>query len=383
MDNTTVRGCGNIKEDFTNLCDLDALWGIIVTGLAALGLVLTFVFTVVFSVNLKRYVRHQRHRYSTLLYFVLLGVFLLFAFSIAFVVKPSVIVCYLRRIGFGMAGVVVVAPLFVGITRTWRMSYLDELRCGLLAVSAACLMLVEAIILAEWNILKQPVLANGRCEVQDRDLVYSASYNGFILILFFLSTLVACCKRDHDVSTRKRLSGFVISCLVTSIVLILLSAAWAAMLCYGNEKLGHATDWSDPTTAMFMVVSGLFVLIVIFSPIVHTMRRIYSDRNHDFHMSDLHSHNRGSYEKATSHSTLPTTDHMSGSFGGIDDFERPRSFRTQEQNVVVMSPLSDTKPVPTKRNGMNYRVDRVRPPTGGRTNPSLVLNEEDVVRGRY
>uniref|UniRef100_H2ZCM3 G-protein coupled receptors family 3 profile domain-containing protein n=1 Tax=Ciona savignyi TaxID=51511 RepID=H2ZCM3_CIOSA len=245
----TINGCGNIKEDFTNLCDLDALWGIIVSGFAALGLLLTFVFTIIFSVNLKRYVRHQRHHYSTLLYFVLLGAFLLFAFSIAFVIKPSPIVCCLRRVGFGMACVVVLAPLFVGITRTWRMSYLDELRCGFLGMAVVCIVLVEAIILAEWNILKRPtVLSSGRCEETENDLVYSSSFNGLVLILFFISTMVACCKKDHHVTTRKRLNGYVMSCLAISVLLVLLTTAWATMICYGNEKLGKP-EWSDPTTA--------------------------------------------------------------------------------------------------------------------------------------
>jgi len=53
-----IRGCGTSVPDlFTNLCDLKLLWGVIATALIGLGLVATLVFTVIFSANLKRFMR--------------------------------------------------------------------------------------------------------------------------------------------------------------------------------------------------------------------------------------------------------------------------------------------------------------------------------------
>jgi len=72
--------------------------------------------------------RHEKHRYSTLLYILLVGIFLLFSLALLFIVKPTPVVCYLRRVGIGLAWTITLAPLLVGITRTWRMSYLDEVR---------------------------------------------------------------------------------------------------------------------------------------------------------------------------------------------------------------------------------------------------------------
>jgi len=45
--------------------------------------------------------------------------------------------------------------------------------------------------------------------------------------------------------------------MVTSVMVTLLAITWAVMIGYGNRDLGHEHDWSDPTTAMFMVSGPL------------------------------------------------------------------------------------------------------------------------------
>lgn len=51
-------GCGqDVPELYWNLCDLELLWGVIAAGFAALGVVLSVIFTIVLSCCLKRLTR--------------------------------------------------------------------------------------------------------------------------------------------------------------------------------------------------------------------------------------------------------------------------------------------------------------------------------------
>nr|CAB3250762.1 G-protein coupled receptor family C group 5 member B-like [Phallusia mammillata] len=377
--------CGSIPSEFTNLCDTSQLWGIIVIGVAGLGLLLTLIFAIVFSANLMRFVRHEKHRYSTILYFVLIGVFLLFSFSIPFIIKPTEIACILRRVGMGIAWTVTLSPLLVGITRTWRMSYLDEIRCGWLAMAVCCFVCVEIIIVTEWCILRPPVpqntTVNGTimCEPNTQDLPLSLVFNAFLLLLYFISSIVSLCKREHTVSMNKRYSSFSVSSLATSFLVILLAVAWVVMVTYGNGALGKE-EWFDPATAIFMVASGMCILLVIFSPVFATMRKLrHGDVDDVLYGNGAATPERTMYgsQKYTSQSTLPTEGR--NAYG--TSMERLQSFRSASGETAIA--MSHIHPVPAKRNGVNNNVDRLRAPTGGRLNPTLELTEEDIWRDRH
>ncbi|XP_076816176.1 G-protein coupled receptor family C group 5 member B-like [Clavelina lepadiformis] len=386
-DLSPSNGCHEgIAVEFQYLCSLDAVWGILVIGIAGFGLLLTLLFAVLFSANMKLYVRHQKNRNSAILYFVLLGVFLLFSFSIVFVIQPSLIICVLRRVGIGLAWTVTLASLFVLVTATLKTSYLEEIRCCWLSFAVTCCICVEIIIVVEWNILRPPYPTSDihfRCEENEYDLLLALIFNGVLLLMFLISSVISACRKDNRILANHTASSQIVSSLVTSILVILLSAAWSVMLAYGNRAFEKETEWSDPATGMFMVVSGLVILLVMFSPILHTMRKIRQregDCIPDFEENHP-SMARMSYGSSKTRSNYP--DHRTCSYGTTEDFERVRNSKQNgEGNAMAMSDLSFIKPTPAKRTGGNSNVDRVRAPTSGHVNHTLELDEEDIWRNQ-
>lgn len=273
------RGCSeDVPAIYWNLCDLESLWGVIVAGFAALGVIVSIIFTFALTCCLKRLTRHQHSKYSSLFYFVLLGCFMLFGFSFAFIIKPTFAICLIRRVGIGMSFVITFASLLVGITRAWRMSYVDEMRCCWLGLAVFCISLFEIVILVEWSLLKLPANTTSVCEESENDIPLSMIFNGVLVVLFFISSVIAFFKTEHEITPNQGRTSFCISSLFTSAALCLLTAAWAVMMTYGNNALGRSPQWSDPATAIYMVASGLFVVFIMLPPVFHIARKI---RNHE------------------------------------------------------------------------------------------------------
>merc|ERR1712136_739707 len=69
-------------------------------------------------------------------------------------------------------------------------------------------------------------------------------------------------------------TSFCISSLILSTILCLFSAGWAVMITYGNNALGASPQWSDTSTAIFMIASGLFTELIMLPPVFHTARKV-------------------------------------------------------------------------------------------------------------
>lgn len=159
------------------------------------------------------------------------------------------------------------------------------------------------------------------------------------------------------------------------------------MMTYGNNALGASPQWSDSSTAVFMVASGLCVVFIMLPPVFHTARKIR--KHEDDAMYTIPSNStiinaRQSFMGSEKYlSPLPSAPPRTSAYGAIEEIDRVRSFREGGKQSMVMSSLADSKPKTAKRSSNG--VDRVRAPsnsiTPGHTNKTLQLDEEDVVWG--
>ena len=93
-------------------------WGIVLAGLAAVGLMCCIIIVIVFATNNSKPLVKASSR--ELSYFMLISLMLSYAFTYSFLMKPSKSVCYTRTLGIGLCFTLMYAPLFTKTMRIYR-----------------------------------------------------------------------------------------------------------------------------------------------------------------------------------------------------------------------------------------------------------------------
>ena len=93
-------------------------WGIVLAGLAAVGLMCCIVIVIIFATNNSKPLVKASSR--ELSYFMLISLMLSYAFTYSFLMKPSKSVCYTRTLGIGLCFTLMYAPLFTKTMRIYR-----------------------------------------------------------------------------------------------------------------------------------------------------------------------------------------------------------------------------------------------------------------------
>ncbi|XP_009574644.1 PREDICTED: G-protein coupled receptor family C group 5 member C, partial [Fulmarus glacialis] len=100
---TPPSGCGkDLSPLYYNLCDLSAAWGIVLEAVASLGVVASFVLTIVLVASLPFVQDPQKKSLVATQVFFLLGTFGLFCLTFDFIVGPDFSTCTSRRFLFGV-----------------------------------------------------------------------------------------------------------------------------------------------------------------------------------------------------------------------------------------------------------------------------------------
>ncbi|XP_068770216.1 G-protein coupled receptor family C group 5 member C [Struthio camelus] len=266
-------GCGkDLSSLYYNLCDLSAAWGIVLEAVASLGIVTSFVLTIILVASLPFVQDPQKKSLVATQVVFLLGTFGLFCLTFGFIVGPNFSTCTSRRFLFGVLFGICFSCL---LAHALALNFLARRNRGprswvTLAV-ALLLALVEVIINTEWLIITVVRREGGSpdpCQVTDADFVMALIYVMFLLVAAFGTAWPALCGRY----THWRKHGIFI--LATTGLSMAIWVAWTAMYLYGNQHTGEKPRWDDPTLAIALVSNACaFVLLYVIPEVTHVTRR--------------------------------------------------------------------------------------------------------------
>ncbi|KAM8729635.1 G-protein coupled receptor family C group 5 member C [Acanthopagrus schlegelii] len=272
--NFTPQGCGpNVDSLYYNLCDISAVWGIVLEAFAAAGIVFSFVLFIALLASIP-FTQNKNRKSSVALHaFFLVFTAGLFCLTFAFIVGKDFSTCASRRFLFGV--------LFGGcfaclLMQCVRLNILARRNSGprawALCLGALGLWLVEVVVNTEWliiTIVRQPVPPNATdeirkamtspCNIANKDFVMALIY----VMTLILAVLVASLAIMAGKHKQWKMEGVCI--LLTSLFSVGIWVAWIVMYVYGNARTGGPT-WDDPTLAIALVANAWVFLIIYTIP---------------------------------------------------------------------------------------------------------------------
>ncbi|XP_053816597.1 G-protein coupled receptor family C group 5 member C isoform X1 [Vidua chalybeata] len=270
---TPPPGCGHdLSSLYYNLCDLSAGWGVGVEAAASLGVVTTFVLTIVLVASLPFVQDHQKKSLVATQVFFLLGTFGLFCLTFDFIVGPDFSTCASRRFLFGVLFGICFSCLLAHAVALNFLARRNRAPQGWVTLAVALsLASVEVIINAEWLIITVARHEGGPadpCQLADADFVMALIYVMALLVAAFGAAWPTLCGRYG----RWRKHGAFI--LATTGLSVAIWLAWTIMYLYGNQRAGHKPGWDDPTLAVALVCNAAaFLLLYVIPEVTHVTRR--------------------------------------------------------------------------------------------------------------
>uniref|UniRef100_A0A8C5R8L2 G protein-coupled receptor class C group 5 member C n=1 Tax=Leptobrachium leishanense TaxID=445787 RepID=A0A8C5R8L2_9ANUR len=263
---TTVPvGCAaGLHFYFFYLCDLSAVWGIVLEAIASAGIVATFILTIVLLGSIPFIQDVRKKRIVGTQIFFLLGTMGLFALVFDMIVRQYFATCVSRRFLFGFFFAICFSCLW---THGISLNYLVRRNKGLggwwMFFIALSLTLVEAIINTEWLIITLVRTSTPLSCVENKDFVMALIYVMFLILAGFITALPAFCGRYRHWAMHA------IFILITLFLSICIWITWIVMYVYGNTKVG-STLWDDPTLAIALVSNAwVFIFFYIIPEISH------------------------------------------------------------------------------------------------------------------
>ncbi|XP_064532240.1 G-protein coupled receptor family C group 5 member C [Pseudopipra pipra] len=269
---TPPPGCSQgLSSLYYNLCDLSAGWGIAVEAVASLGVVTTFVLTIVLVASLPFVQDPQKKSLVATQVFFLLGTFGLFCLTFDFIVGPDFSTCTSRRFLFGVLFGICFSCLLAHAMALNFLARRNRAPRGWVTLAVALsLASVEVIINAEWLLITVARLEGppDPCQLVDADFVMALIYVMFLLAAAFGTAWPALCGRYG----RWRKHGAFI--LATTGLSVAIWVAWTVMYLFGNQHAGHKPGWDDPTLAIALVSNACaFLLLYVIPEVTHVTRR--------------------------------------------------------------------------------------------------------------
>ncbi|XP_044516302.1 G-protein coupled receptor family C group 5 member B [Gracilinanus agilis] len=262
---STSRGCGlDLLPQYVSLCDLDAIWGIVVEAVAGAGALITLLLILILLVRLPFIKDKEKKGPLGLNFLFLLGTLGLFGLTFAFIIREDETICSARRFLWGVLFALCFSCL---LSQAWRVRRL--VRHGKspsgwhLTGMAICLMLVQVIIATEWlvlNVVRDKKLA---CSYEPMDFALALIYDMVLLVVTLGLSLFTLCGKF------KKWKKNGVCLILTTFLSILIWVAWMTMYLFGNAELRRGDVWSDPTLAIALVSSGWVFVIFHAIPEVH------------------------------------------------------------------------------------------------------------------
>ncbi|XP_029106588.1 G-protein coupled receptor family C group 5 member C [Scleropages formosus] len=262
--NSTPNGCGSSVDSlYFNLCDLSAVWGVVVEAFAAAGVVTSLLMLIVLLASLPFATDGGRRSSVGLQAGFLVSTLGLFALTFAFIVGRDFATCASRRFLFGVLFAGCFACLLMQGVRLGALSRLGRGPWGwALCLGALALWLVEVIINTEWLVItvaRSP--PNGTaavpvpCRIANQDFAMALIYV-MVLLLGALAASVPGLTGSRR-EWRKGAAFVLVACLFSVGIWV----AWIVMYVYGNRERGSPA-WDDPTLAIALVSNAWVFLIL-------------------------------------------------------------------------------------------------------------------------
>ncbi|XP_010769269.1 G protein-coupled receptor, class C, group 5, member Bb [Notothenia coriiceps] len=276
------RGCSvDVDPPYRVLCDLEAVWGVVLEAVACSGGLASLVLAVLLLVKL-RSISDPARRSGLGPLLLLLGTLLgIFTISLAFLVGKNQALCVVRRAFWGPLFALCFSSLLVQGVRLRRLVAGQTSPSGSsLAALGLALALVQGIISAEWVLLTVVREGHPACEYPPLDFALTCSYTlGLLLIAMGLSLGVVLCggelggesEEDREgESEKRRWKCNAVWLFLSSLASALLWVAWLGFYLYGSQDV-KVLD--EPALAVALVIQGWILLLFHAIPEAHLCLR--------------------------------------------------------------------------------------------------------------
>uniref|UniRef100_A0A8C9P098 G protein-coupled receptor class C group 5 member B n=1 Tax=Spermophilus dauricus TaxID=99837 RepID=A0A8C9P098_SPEDA len=232
-NSSTSRGCGlDLLPQYVSLCDLDAIWGIVVEAVAGAGALITLLLMLILLVRLP-FIKDVEKRRPVCLYFLfLLGTLGLFGLTFAFIIRMDETICSMRRFLWGVLFALCFSCL---LCQTWRIR----------------------------RLVRQGTNSKPACAYEPMDFVMALIYDMVLLVVTLAQAFFTLCGKF----LRWKLNGVFV--LITSFLSVLIWVTWITMYLFGNAMIEHADSWSDPTLAIALAANGWVFIVFHAIPEIH------------------------------------------------------------------------------------------------------------------
>nr|XP_042904453.1 uncharacterized protein LOC107446482 isoform X2 [Parasteatoda tepidariorum] len=226
VDSTCKRDCDKCLEQLvidpeelnqtkpSLYANFRTLWGVIVTAVSLLGVLLVIICAAYFLISFQVTVGT-----TVLGYMILFGLLLLYAVNFAFILTPTEGTCGVRRFGLGLSYAIIFSGMLVKVMNIWRMmGYRGNHFFGdvyhmtnpaALLVVAVGLVIIQVILSAAWLILIPPTTGlhagEWRCHPAttfEDELVISLVYVMLMLAITMLFSILTWSSKDNNKESR-------------------------------------------------------------------------------------------------------------------------------------------------------------------------------------
>ncbi|XP_076020750.1 retinoic acid-induced protein 3 [Genypterus blacodes] len=267
---SVVPGCGaGLDPTYTNLCDLQSLWGIVLEGLASLGFLVSAGLLVGLLIWTLWACVSSRHQHSSIggtvasTSLFLLATAGIFGLTFSFIIGLTPQICPTRLFLFGVLFSLAVSCL---LARCLALLGFAAARGWGEPALALGLFTVQVIIATQWLILVL-LRDNKPCQYSQEEFVMLLIYVLCLLTISLIFSLHLLCRScltySYGYSGSCHPQGQVQATLLC--LTLLLSAciwvAWIVLLIIGNRKLGRRPQWDDPVLSVALVANGWVLLL--------------------------------------------------------------------------------------------------------------------------
>ncbi|NP_001161555.1 metabotropic glutamate receptor [Saccoglossus kowalevskii] len=248
----------------------DTIWAVIILAVCAIGMLFCFVIFIYFLIEFRHPV--VKGASSSLSYFLLLGITLLFILNLAFMLSPTISVCGAQRFGLSFFHAIIWSALLCKIIRILRVCGKGEINTKIAFVSPwsqtflmLALLTVQLVITGEWLILDPPAVEHEIRETNTKppyELVWMCSYDNkwlvtsLVYVFILLLVTLWCAVPARKYSELLHEGAYILSCCIVSIFIML---AWILIYMLADEEYQHPALCVGITTNAFVILALMFM----------------------------------------------------------------------------------------------------------------------------
>ncbi|XP_036446409.1 G-protein coupled receptor family C group 5 member C-like [Colossoma macropomum] len=340
---TAPGGCPSaIDPRYYTLCDLKAVWGIVVEAFASAGILASFLLLLVMVSSLPFVIDRRRKSVLALQVTFLIFSLGLFGLSFAFIMGRDSTTCTARRFVFGV--------LFAGcfaclLMHSLWLALLDRhKKCPqgrLFWLGALGLWLVEVIINTEWMIITQmpqdnAAVIRGVCDITNKDFTMALIY---VMVLLVAVVLMAVLSMTH---THKSFRQDALYILLTGLLSFSIWLVWIVMYIHGNKILQHS-NWDDATLAIALVSNGWVFLLIYTIPEVCALTKDIEDVEVSLEGQHCLSSIRvyENFLRDQTDSQFDTAKKLISPYSGYNGQVRSRVYQATELAIISKGPINE------------------------------------------